>query len=50
MFATQKVESKGEETQERVRHRAMVTTQLDKGMAKLGQQTTQLMAALTQTR
>ena len=41
--------SKHEETWERVRARAMVTTYLGKGMADLGQQITKLMAALTQT-
>ena len=50
MVATQKVKSESEETWERVRARAMVTTNAEVGMAKLGKQTAQLMAALTQTR
>ena len=49
MVVTQKVESESEETQERVRARAMVTTKPWEGMARLGQQISQLMAALTKT-
>ena len=37
MVAAQKAESKNEETQERVRVRATVTTDLVEGMARLGQ-------------
>ena len=50
MVATQKVESKNEETQERVRARAMVTTDLGEGTANPSQQIAKLMATLTQTR
>ena len=49
MVATKKVESENEETWEKVRARAMVTTKPRRGMAKLGQQIAQLMAALTLT-
>ena len=49
MVATQKAESENEETQERVRARAMVTTNFGERTAKLVQQIAKLMAALTQT-
>ena len=50
MVATRKVESKNEETQERVRGRAVVATDPGEGMAKLGHKIAKLMAALPQTR
>ena len=49
MVATQKAESKSEETQERVRTMATVTTESGEGMTELGQQISQLMTALTHT-
>ena len=48
MVATRKAKSENEETQERVRARAVVTTDPGEGTAKLGQQIAKLMAALTQ--
>ena len=50
MVAAQMAESESEETQERVRAKAIVTTKPGEGMNKLGQQIAQLMTALTQTR
>ena len=50
MVATQKVESKNEETWEKVRARAAMTTDLGKEMAELGQQIAKLMTTLIQTR
>ena len=50
MVAVQKVESENEETQEKVRARATVTTDLEEGMTDLGQQTAKLVATLTQTK
>ena len=49
MVTTRKVESENEETQENVRARAMVISNLGEGMAELSQQISKLMAALTQT-
>ena len=49
MVAARKAVSENEETQERVRARAMMTTDLGEGMAKLGWQIAKLMAELTQT-
>ena len=49
MVAAGKVESENEETQEKVRARAMVTTNLVEGMAELSQQIAKLMATLPQT-
>ena len=49
MVASQKAESKSEETQDHKRAMAIVTTKPVYGMAKLKQQITKLMAALTQT-
>ena len=50
MVATWKTESENEETQENVRPRATVATNLGEGMAKVGQQVAKLMVSLTQTR
>ena len=50
MVVAQKVESKNEETQEKDRPRAMVTTDPGEGMAELGQQIAKLMAYLIHTR
>ena len=47
MVVTHKAESKNEEIWDKVRARAMVTTDLGKGMAELGQQIAKLMATLT---
>ena len=49
MVAAQKVKSENEETWEKVRARAAVTTDPGEEMAKLGQQIAKLMATLTQT-
>ena len=49
IVAARKAESKTEKTQEKVRARAMVTSDLGEGMAELSQQIAKLMAALTQT-
>ena len=49
MVATQKVESKNEETWEKVRSRDAVTTDTGEEMDELGQQVAKLMATLTQT-
>ena len=46
-MVAQKAESKKEETQEQVRTKAAVTTELVEGMAQLKQQIAQLMTALT---
>ena len=50
MAATQKVESKNEETWERSGPGLPVTTNPGKKMAKLGQQIAKVMATLTKTR
>ena len=50
MVAARKVESKNEETQEKVRARATVTSNPGEGMAELSQQIAKLMATMTQTR
>ena len=49
MVAARKAESENEETQEKVRARAAVTSNPGEGTAELGQQIAKLMAALTQT-
>ena len=49
MVTAWKVKSENEETQEKIRARAVVTTELGEGMAEPGQQIAKLMAALTQT-
>ena len=49
MVATWKAESKNEETKEKVRARATVTTDPGEGTGELGQQIAKLMATLTQT-
>ena len=50
VLAAQKAESESEETCERLRARTVVTTKPREVKAKLGQQFTQLMATLTQTK
>ena len=49
MVAARKVESKNEETIERVSARVIVTTDPREGTARLGQQIAKLMATMTQT-
>ena len=50
MAVARKAESKNEETQEKVRARYAVTSNLGDGMAELSQQISKLMTTLTQTR
>ena len=46
MVSNRKAESENEETWEKVRARAMVTSDLGEGMAELSQQIVKLMASL----